>query len=168
THKKAIIKAKSIMSVKVPISDVVIAQAWPEEADLWQAGKALYAAENIVAPGGHIIVAASLKEGAGPHLKYAELMHAAEGDILKYKKRHDTVGLAAAAAYATYCVRRKASVSFVSKSCFSSAIRNLSGLSLYNDLDNAIKNILKENSRKTFSVILEAPLSLPIADEGDK
>lgn len=168
THKTAIIKAKSIMSVKMPIADVVIAQAWPEDADLWQAGKALYAAENIVASGGHIIVTASLNEGIGPHIKYAELMCSAEEDILKHKKQHNAVGLAAAAAYATYCVRRKASLSFVSKSHFSSDITNLSGLNLYNNLDDAVSSLLIKNSKMTFSVILEAPLTLPIADEGDK
>lgn len=168
THKTAIIKAKSIMSVKVPVADVVIAQAWPEEADLWQAGKALYAAENIVAPGGHIIVTASLNEGIGPHLKYAELMCSNEESILKYKNRHDAVGLAAAAAYATYCVRRKASLSFVSKSRFSGDIANLSRLKFYNNLDSAVSSLLKKNSKMTFAVILEAPLTLPIADGGDK
>ncbi len=55
-----------------------------------------------------------INEGIGPHIKYAELMYSDEGDILKHKKQHNTVVLAAAAAYATYCVRKKASLSFVS------------------------------------------------------
>ncbi len=61
-----------------------------------------------------IIVTTSLNDGIGPHIKYAELMYSDEGDILKHKKQHNTVVLAAAAAYATYCVRKKASLSFVS------------------------------------------------------
>ncbi|MEG1799482.1 MAG: lactate racemase domain-containing protein, partial [Synergistaceae bacterium] len=92
-HRAAVEKAKSAMAVPVPISDVVIAQAWPEESDLWQAGKALYAAENIVADGGHIIVAASLKDGIGPHKTFAELINADTEKILSCMNKHNAEGL---------------------------------------------------------------------------
>ncbi|MCE5201284.1 MAG: lactate racemase domain-containing protein [Synergistaceae bacterium] len=162
-HKSAITKAKSIMSVEVPVADVVIVQAWPEEIDLWQAGKALYAAENVVSYGGHIIVVASLREGIGPHRTYAKLMSAPEEKILKYKERRDMVGLAAAAAYATYQVRKKATISFVSDSPDLNEIADISGLKFYHNLQAAIDFLLKNNNSLTFSVLREAPLILPMA-----
>lgn len=163
-HNEAVAKAEAIMRVCVPVADVVIAQAWPEEADLWQAGKALYAAENVVSNGGHIIVVASLNEGIGPHKIYAELMNAPAEKILKYKNRRDTVGLAAAAAYATYMVRRKASVSFVTDSLFFNDIAAATGLDLYSSLQDAVNYLLKQEKDLTFSVLKEAPLMLPVTE----
>ncbi len=46
--------------------DVVIADAQPDDADLLQAAKALYAASLMVRPGGVIILVANCSEGAAP------------------------------------------------------------------------------------------------------
>ena len=164
-HSEAVQKAAMAMTVKVPVADVVIAQAWPEEADLWQACKALYAAENVVSRGGHIIIVASLNEGIGPHKIYAELMDSRLETILEYKDRRDSAGLAAAAAYVTYMVRRNASVSFVTDSPFFSEIKNITAFNLYNDLQEAINYLNMKHSGLTFSVLKEAPLILPVAAE---
>lgn len=163
-HHAAIEKAKSIVATKVPRSDVIIAQAWPEESDLWQAGKALYAAENVVRNGGHIIVVADLIEGVGPHKTFAKLIGSDEKNILTYRNRHDAVGLAAAAAYVTKAVQKKASISFVTNSIHLQEMSHLTGLKFYNNLQVAINDILEYNHKLTFSIIYEAPLMLPIPE----
>lgn len=163
-HHAAIEKAKSIVTTNVPISDVIITQAWPEESDLWQAGKALYAAENIVRRGGHILVVADLAEGVGPHRTFAELIGSDEKDILMYRDRHDAVGLAAAAAYVTKTVQKKASVSFVTNSIHLQEMSLLTGLRFYKNLQVAIDDIMKYNHKLTFSILYEAPLMLPIPE----
>jgi nickel-dependent lactate racemase len=163
-HREAIVKAESVMKVTVPEADVVIAQAWPEDGDLWQACKALYSAENVVSRGGHIIVAASLREGIGPNKSYAELMNASLEDILGFIDRDDSEGLSAAAAYVTHLVRMKASVSFVTDSRFSSEISSVTGLGLYSGMQDAVNCMLKRKSGATFSVLKEAPLLLPVAE----
>ncbi|MCX6029414.1 MAG: nickel-dependent lactate racemase [Chloroflexi bacterium] len=48
-------------------ADIVIADAYPAESDLWQASKAIWAGERLVKPGGILIVYASCPEGIGPH-----------------------------------------------------------------------------------------------------
>lgn len=163
-HREAIAKAESIMKVTVPEADVVIAQAWPEDKDLWQACKALYSAENVVSRGGHIIVAASLQEGIGPNKNYAELMSSPIEDILRFINRGDPAGLSAAAAYVTHLVRMKASVSFVTDSRFASEISAATRLNLYSSMQDAVNYTLKLNSGATFSVLKEAPLLLPVAE----
>ena len=166
-HKAAVQKALSVTAVPVPPADVVIAQAWPEESDLWQAGKALYAAENAVKKGGSIIVAASLKDGIGPHKIFAELIGADMETLLTYMHRHDSCGLAAAAAYVTRIVKNKASVTFISDSRYSDEIASLTGFKLCSSLQVAIDRLLEYNHSLTFSVLHEAPLILPIPQGRD-
>lgn len=166
-HDLAIAKAAMTLGTRTRAADVVIAQAYPEEMDLWQAGKALYAAENVVRQGGKIIVAASLAEGIGPHVRYAELLSASKEEILKYRNHYDENGLAAAASWLSYQVRRKAEVVFVTDNPYFGAMQKVSGIKIYRDMQNAVDYALRSCGAQNPIVALlkEAPLLLPITQE---
>lgn len=63
-HRAGCKFARSIYGVKIEEkADIVIAEAYPAEIELWQATKALQAADVVVRPGGQIILLARCPEG---------------------------------------------------------------------------------------------------------
>ena len=166
-HDAAIEKASSVMAAPTNAADIVVAQACPEDADLWQAGKALYSAENIVKPGGKIIVTAALPEGIGPHRRFAELMNAEESEILKYRDGFDEESLAAAAAYLTFLVRKKADIAFVTQSEHAAEMAEVTGLRFFGSVREAFELVSDNGPRQPhIAALMEAPLLLPVLQGG--
>ncbi len=164
-HKDAVRSAFKLMKADSRQADIVVAQAWPEDGDLWQAGKALYAAENVVKPGGCVILEATLANGIGPHLLYAELMNAPKEKITSLMNACFEKSLAAAAAYVTMRVRDKARIVLVTDSSFAEEIHIRTGLPTFIDNASAIAGLLKDYSSPTFCIIPEAPLVFPVLVE---
>jgi len=160
-HRQAIEIASQCMTVSVPESDIVVAEAWPEDADLWQAGKALYAAENIVREGGEIILAAALPEGLGPHRLYAELMNSDPSEILSHRSGGESASVAAAAAFITARVREKAKITIVTNSPHSIDITNTTGVRTYETFQEAMDGAVSCKAG-TVAVLRQAPLMLPV------
>ena len=161
-HRQAIAKAEENSGVHVCESDLVIASAWPEDIDLWQAGKALYSAENIVWKGGKILLAAGLREGAGTHARFADLIKLDRRKILEYKDYGDTMlSVEAAAAYVTRNVMEKADVFLLTASKYAEEIHRASGIKTFDKLDEAVRSLLTPEM-KDIAVLHQAPFVLPI------
>ena len=63
-HLKGCEAAREVFGVKVPRqADIVIADSYPKDIELWQAAKALYAADLMVKKGGAIILISPCDEG---------------------------------------------------------------------------------------------------------
>lgn len=56
-----------ISSIEVQPADIVVADSWPFDIDLWQACKAVSVAELVVRPGGTIILVTPCPEGLSLH-----------------------------------------------------------------------------------------------------
>jgi len=56
--------SRNVFGVRVPAkADIVIADSYPKDIELWQAAKALYAADLMVKPGGVVILVSPCVEG---------------------------------------------------------------------------------------------------------
>jgi nickel-dependent lactate racemase len=88
--------------------DIVVASAYPSDMNLWQAGKAFYAADLVVKDGGVIILASPCYEGIGEHGEFGKLLQhdykTIEG-MLARNEIQDRVGAAAALAVALVSAR---------------------------------------------------------------
>lgn len=63
-HLKGCELARDVFGVNVPEqADIVIADSFPKDIELWQAAKALYAADLMVKPGGVVILVSPCVEG---------------------------------------------------------------------------------------------------------
>ena len=63
-HLKGCELAREVFGVKVPEqADIVIVDSFPKDIELWQAAKALYAADLMVKPGGVVILVSPCVEG---------------------------------------------------------------------------------------------------------
>lgn len=63
-HLKGCELAREVFGVRVPEqADIVIADSFPKDIELWQAAKALYAADLMVKPGGVVILVSPCVEG---------------------------------------------------------------------------------------------------------
>lgn len=63
-HRKGAALAREVFGAKVSEHcDIVIADSFPKDIELWQAAKALYAADLIVKPGGVVILVTLCPEG---------------------------------------------------------------------------------------------------------
>lgn len=63
-HLKGCELAREVFGVRVPEqADIVIADSFPKDIELWQAAKALYAADLMVKPGGVVILVSPCAEG---------------------------------------------------------------------------------------------------------
>ena len=63
-HRRAAELAREVFGVEVPErADIVLVDSFPKDIELWQAAKALYAAELMVEPGGVVILVSPCNEG---------------------------------------------------------------------------------------------------------
>lgn len=63
-HLRGCELARDVFGVRVPEqADIVIADSFPKDIELWQAAKALYAADLMVKPGGVVILVSPCPEG---------------------------------------------------------------------------------------------------------
>lgn len=165
-HEAAIEQAIKILSAEVPISEIVVASAWPEDSDLWQAGKALYPAEKVVKTGGVIILAASLEEGIGPHPEFPLfLKEKTEAPVFAGR---NTGIIAFAAALMTKKVKEKADILLVAEGPSVQLARDVAkkaGFRFASSLQSALDDSLQRFPEGKIAVLKEAPLLLPIPKE---
>lgn len=83
-HLKGCDLARDVFGVCVPEqADIVIADSYPKDIELWQAAKALYAADLMVKPGGVVILVSPCVEGVSrAHPLILERGYTTEQDIL--------------------------------------------------------------------------------------
>lgn len=161
-HRLGVEKALRLFGTSVPEADIVIAGAHPEDRDLWQAGKALYAAELPLRPDGEIILVASMDEGTGEHREFAELLGFSTEDILRRLEKSETNNLlAGAAAFAQALVLEKARVSVVTRGLPAETARRAS-LTPYATLQEALDAALVRHPSGSVLVLPDAPKSLPL------
>lgn len=73
-HLKGVEIAQNICGVPIPLADIVVISSFPEDLNLWQALKALYAADIVVKDNGIVILVSPLYEGIGEHLDFIKLL----------------------------------------------------------------------------------------------
>lgn len=161
-HEAAIKTARESSGVAVSESDLVIASAWPEDIDLWQAGKALYSAEIVVRPRGKILLVAGLKEGLGTHCRFAELIKSGKSTALAYRDSDDAeLALDAAAAYVTHNVMDLAEVYLLTPSPYAHEIEDASGIKTFTEAEQAAACIFAKDV-KNITILQQAPFVLPL------
>ena len=161
-HREAIDAARRTLGVSCVPAEVVVAEAWPEDRDLWQAGKALYAAELAVRPGGLVILVADLPEGLGEHRAYGTGFARPCASIratLEAPPVSDPLGLAGA--FATARVRERAQVWLVR------AAGPLEGVDLrsFRTLEEALSAARRLYPDGRVLALAQAPLVLPLPKE---
>lgn len=108
--------ARSITSAEVPKkANIVIASPFPNDFNLWQAGKSLYTSDLAVKEGGVIILVSPLTEGIGEHDEFEEQLSKTYEQIIDRidtGQTDDIIG--ASAALAVSLVRRRAELWIVS------------------------------------------------------
>lgn len=74
-QRAAVRAARAIFSVPFKERyDIVVANAYPKDIDLWQSSMAVWAGELMVKSGGIVILNAPCREGVGPHPEFLSLM----------------------------------------------------------------------------------------------
>lgn len=163
-HREAVASARRCFGAPCAPADVVVAGAWPEDQDLWQAGKALYAAERAVRPGGLVILVAEVPEGWGGHEAYREGFTRSCGEIrdkLRMESSPDLLGWAGA--YATALVREKARIWIVTGRRGAAAVEG-TGMRVFPNLQEALSSAGRLYPEGRFLVMSEAPLMLPLGE----
>lgn len=167
-HDAAIARGQEVFSAKIDPADIVIASAWPEDSDLWQAGKALYAAELAVKEGGLIVLVTDLREGVGPHSEYALLLRMSSNSIRSgMETGHFRDPLAAAAAFVTRRVMEKARIILVTSAAGGDVAREAS-LDWSADFQETLNMALGQYSQGRLALLEEAPLILPLSKEEER
>ncbi len=120
-HRVGIEKAQKFFNIPLPDkSDVVLIDSYPADLNLWQAGKALYSAGEAVKEGGIIILLTPCPEGIGEHEEFARLLNKSNSEICRLLDSGQIRDkLAAAAAYATGLVKKRAKIIIVSDGLYS-------------------------------------------------
>lgn len=156
--------ARSVYSavLKGP-ADIVLASAYPSDINLWQAGKALYAADLVVREGGIIILASPCYEGVGEHEEFADLLQYDYETIdarIAAGRVEDRIG--AAAALAVSLVRARADIWLVTSNVTEEEARRMA-LTRFMDLQGAVDAALQvKGAGARVSVLHEATEILPI------
>lgn len=162
-HEEGIRKAKKVFGVAMPKCDILIVSAYPEEANLWQAFKALYAAHLVVHRGGRIILVCRLEEGIGEHPDLIKLMALGTDNLKKIiRKSREGDMLCVAAAYVGAQVMEHASIDIVSDHLDESILSGTS-IGIYRSLQDAVDNacnFLGDND--TIVALREGTIALPI------
>jgi nickel-dependent lactate racemase len=96
-HRKGVDIAKRVYEVNVPSkADIILADAYPHDLDIWQACKGIYAAEIAVKDGGTIILCAPCQEGVSREhpvlLEYGYVPKERVEKLLKLGKISDKIG----------------------------------------------------------------------------
>lgn len=148
-------------------ADIVIASAYPSDTNLWQAGKALYAADLMVRAGGTIILVSPCSEGVGEHDEFARLLKLDYDTVDRMVANgtvHDRIG--AAAVLAVALVRKNASVYLVSHGIEDEEARVM-GIELFSDVQHAYDRALRvHGGGATVSIAHEATEIYPKLNAG--
>jgi len=114
--RKGVEKAETLYTAPIPAkAEIVVASAFPNDLNLWQAGKTFYSADLAVVDGGLIILVSPLHEGVGEHDEFEQLLSRDYQSVLSMIEADevdDVIG--ASAVLAVALVRQRASVWIVS------------------------------------------------------
>lgn len=67
-HRRGARVARDVYGAHLPsLADIVVVDSYPADVDFWQAGKAVYASELAVRPGGVVILVTPAPEGVAGH-----------------------------------------------------------------------------------------------------
>lgn len=162
-HKEGIGKAKRALGVAMPESDVVVVSSYPEDANLWQAMKALYAAQLVVRKGGRIILVSPLHEGAGEHPEIIRLMALGTGKLRRIIEESSSGDmLCVAAAFAEALVMEHALIDIVSDNIGEEQFAG-TPIGYYDSLQSALDNACSKLGEKGIVTVLrEGPIALPL------
>ena len=143
--------------------DIVIASAYPFDHNLWQAGKALYAADIVVKDGGIILLVSPCFEGIGEHQEFAGLIRYEHQQIAQMIANGLTQDrISAAAGLAVAIVRAHANVWIVSDG-ISPAEASLMNIPLYTSLQDAVIAAIDDKGEHASILVLhQAAEILPI------
>ena len=135
----------SAVTVERPC-DIVIASAYPNDYNLWQAGKALYTADLAVREGGIIILVSPLTEGIGEHDEFKQLLKCSYEEIeerIREGASPDIIG--ASAALAISLVRKRAELWIVSDGISDQEAQQMR-VRKFSDLQEAVDQALARTS----------------------
>lgn len=144
-------------------ADIVIASSHPADINLWQAGKALYAADLVVNDGGVIILASPCYEGVGEHGAFVECLRY-DYETLDRMISEDQVGdrIGAAAALAVAVITARADVWLVATT-ISDAEASRMRMRRFDDLQDAVAAALSAKpDGSSVTVLREAAEILPV------
>ncbi len=116
-HRRAVAAAGEIFCVPTGRrAEIVVTTSHPADADLWQAGKGLLAADLAALPGGTAILVAPCPEGVGPHPRYLDYLSEAGPEELLARSERTPASelLPLSVAAASLRVRARLDVSLVS------------------------------------------------------
>ncbi len=116
-HRRAVAAAREIFCVPTGRrAEIVVTTSHPADADLWQAGKGLLAADLAALPGGTAILVAPCPEGVGPHPHYLDYLSEAGPEELLARSERTPASelLPLSVAAASLRVRARLDVSLVS------------------------------------------------------
>jgi nickel-dependent lactate racemase len=154
-------EARSTYTVRIPgRADVVIASAFPSDANFWQAGKALYSADLAVRQGGIIILVSPCNEGIGEHSEFAGLCAEKVDEIrsrVMLNKVVDRIGAAAALAVAE--VRSRAEIWIVTEHLSCSDTDTLC-MKRYTSLQNAVDDALRKIGKTAKVMVLHGAVEM--------
>lgn len=127
--------------------DVAVVSSYPADADLWQAGKAVASADQIVKDGGTIILLTPCYEGEGPHLEHIDQIgnDNAEKELIDIKNGKCVKGDILALAVGTVLskMRRRKDIAIVSEGLDEDRVK--AGKMIYfNDLQTAVSETQKK------------------------
>ncbi len=166
-HREGIERAKKVLGVPMPQADVVVVSSYPEDANLWQALKALYAAQRVVRRGGRIILVSPLYEGAGEHPEIIRLMACGTKHLKSLIERSGADDmLCVAAAYAEAAVMEHASIDVVGGNVSAEMFVG-TPLRYFGSLQEALDSACAALSEgEVVTVLREGPISLPLLRNG--
>jgi lactate racemase len=146
-------------------ADIVVASAYPSDINLWQAGKALYAADLVVRDQGLIILSSPCTEGVGEHGSFAELI-ALDADVIERRIAGNEVSdrISAAAALAVALVRERAEIWLASSGISVDEARRMR-MRRFDTTAEAVKTAMAERPGSRVTLLHNATEVLPIGTE---
>ena len=161
-HKAGMIIAKEVCGVKMERADIVVISSFPEDLNVWQAGKALYAADLVVKEGGTVILVSPLTEGVGEHLEMISLMGCSCKDIFKKINKGEIEDLlSGAAGFAISQVLDRTKV-FVVTDGINDETASKMRMIRYRNLQDAIEEAITDNPSAKIVCLKEGTEILPI------
>jgi len=128
-HRAASRRAALASTTTVPmLADIVVAEAWPADMDMWQAVKALFPAAQAVKPGGVIVLLADCPEGIAtqhPEVLRTGYRTLEEVRSLQAEGAFEDLSAAAHLAHVSEVVIHRASTILVSQHIPASDVRSL-------------------------------------------
>lgn len=98
-HREGARHSRSVYGAAQPaLADIVIAESYPADYDLWQAAKGIYAAELAVRPGGVVVLVTPCPHGVSEeHLEVERLGYHGYAEVKAMVERREITDLVAAA-----------------------------------------------------------------------